>query len=152
MTVLAVLQNQWFREPDKVRAILQRTPQARRRIITYSLFAGCRTGQVLKAVFGDRCRDIVWEEASPEIGGKASSCFPADHAHLRAVMEDVKPDVVLAFGRIASSALVQLVPTGKLIVGPHPTARGDDVLARLRSMKAQLLDALAPTSTRSAKP
>jgi hypothetical protein len=121
MRLLAVLQNQWFHDPEKVRAILARTPQARRRLIHYSLFAGCRTGRVLKDVFGEeRCRTIVWEEASPEIGGKASSCFPADQAHLRAVLDDVKPDLVLAFGRIAGNALAELVPGAKLILGPHP--------------------------------
>ena len=60
MKLLAVLQNQWFHDPDKVRAMIARTPACRRRVITYSLFAGCRTGRVLKAVFGERCREIVW--------------------------------------------------------------------------------------------
>lgn len=45
MKILAVLQNQWFHDPEKVKAIIERTPKARRKIITYSLFAGCRTGR-----------------------------------------------------------------------------------------------------------
>jgi hypothetical protein len=139
MRLLAVLQNQWFHDPEKVRAILARTPQARRRLIHYSLFAGCRTGRVLKDVFGEeRCRTIVWEEASPEIGGKASSCFPADQAHLRAVLDDVKPDLVLAFGRIAGNALAELVPGAKLILGPHPTARQPDTMTKLRVMAGRI--------------
>lgn len=136
--ILAVLQNQWFHDPVKVRAILERTPAARRRIITYSLFAGCRTGQVLRQVFGDRCNAITWEEASPAIGGQSSSCFPADLVHLQALLNEVKPDIVLAFGRIASDALVQLVPASKLIIGPHPTARGANVLPQLHAMRARL--------------
>jgi hypothetical protein len=139
VTVLAVLQNQWFHNPDNVRAILARRPEARPRIIRYSLFAGCRTGQVLRQVFGDRCSSIIWEEASPQIGSRASSCFPADLVHLQAALDRVKPDVVLAFGRIASDALVQLIPAGgNLIIGPHPTARGAHVLEQLHAMRALL--------------
>lgn len=138
MKVLAVLQNQWFKDPDRVRATLERHPEARRRMIHFALFAGCRTGQVLKSVFGDRCKDIVWEEASPEIGGHASSVFPADPAHLAAVIDDVKPDAILAFGIVARKGLYGLFPVDRLIVGPHPTARGADVLEGLNAMRDQL--------------
>lgn len=141
MKILAVLQNQWFHNPEKVKAIIERTPKARRKIITYSLFAGCRTGRVLKQVFGDDCaRRFVWEEASREIGGHASSSFPADPAHLQAVLDEVHPDVVLAFGRIASDALAKLVPQDKLIAGPHPTARGPTTAAMLLAMRVCLLN------------
>ena len=134
-TVLAVLQNQWFHDPDRVKAILKRTPQARRKIIAYSLFAGCRTGRVLRETFGkERCRQIVWEEASREIGGHASSTFPADLTHLRAVLDEVRPSIVLGFGKIACDALACLVDGYDLVVGPHPTARGVDTLPRLRIM------------------
>jgi hypothetical protein len=51
--VLAFLQNQWFHDPDHVRGILERHPQARRRIIHYSLFAGCATGRMLKTALGE---------------------------------------------------------------------------------------------------
>lgn len=137
--VLAVLQNQWFRDPEKVKAIIARTPAARRKIITYSLFAGCRTGRVLRDVFGvERCRSIVWEEASPEIGGHASSVFPADTAHLRAVLDCVRPSIVLAFGKIACDALSRMVDGHDLVVGPHPVARGADTLPRLRIMASCL--------------
>ena len=139
MKVLAVLQNQWFHDPEKVKRIIERTPQARRKIITYSLFAGCRTGRVLREVFGkDRCREIVWEEASREIGGHASSAFPADPAHLRAVLAEVKPSIVLGFGKIACDGLAPLVDGYDLVVGPHPTARGADTLPRLRIMASCL--------------
>jgi len=79
--ILAVLQNQWFPDQDRVRAILLKTPESRRRILRYALFAGCRTGKVLKSVFGDRCDDIIWENASPQIGGRAASSFQADTQH-----------------------------------------------------------------------
>lgn len=138
MKILAVMQNQWFRDPEAVRRIMGKRPQWRRQLIARFLFAGCRSGRVLKSVFGERINEIVWEEASPEIGGHASSAFPADPVHLRAVLDDVKPDVVLAFGKIASNALLDLVPAEKLVVGPHPTARGPDVMPLLRAMQNQL--------------
>lgn len=139
MTVLAVLQNMWVNDPEKVKAALVRTPQARRRMIHYSLFAGCRTGVVLKAAFGEqRCREIVWEESTREIAGNPRDTFPPDLEHLRAVLAEVKPDVVLAFGRIASNALVGLVPGEKLVIGPHPTARQPDTRQRLAWMAEAL--------------
>lgn len=138
MKVLAVLQNQWFNDPDRVRATLARYPEARRRMIHFALFAGCKTGRILKAVFGARCNEIVWEEASPKIGGQASSVFPADRAHLQAVLADVKPDVVLGFGRIACDGLAGLVPDARLIIGPHPTARNSEVFAQLKNVAARL--------------
>ena len=138
MKLLAVLQNQWFHDPARVREILARRPELRRQFCHRALFAGCKTGQVLKSVFGPLCREIVWENASPQIGDFAASKFPADHLHLRAVLDEVKPDIVLAFGRIAGNALTALVPAEKLIIGPHPTARGADVLPRLREIRARL--------------
>lgn len=138
MKVLAILQNQYFNDPDRVRATLARHPEARRRMIHFALFAGCKTGRVLKAVFGARCNEIVWEEASPEIGGQASSVFPADRAHLQAVLADVNPDIVLGFGRIACDGLEGLVTPNKLIIGPHPTARHADAIAQLKKMAIRL--------------
>jgi hypothetical protein len=143
MKVLAVLQNMWVNDPEKVRASLARTPQARRRMICYSLFAGCRTGRVLKQVFGEDCsRRFVWEESTTEIAGNPRDTFPPDIDHLRRVLDEVKPDVVLAFGRIASAALSPMVPVEKLIIGPHPCARQGDTMNRLRTMAARL-DALS---------
>lgn len=100
---------------------------------------GCRTGQVLKSVFGETlCRRIIWEEASPEIGNHPTSAFPADVVHLNIVLEEINPDLVLAFGRIATDALEALVPKTILITGPHPTARGADTFSRLELMRNQL--------------
>lgn len=139
MKILAVLQNMWVKDPESVRRMIERTPQVRRRLIRYSLFAGCRTGRVLKNVFGEnRCKEIVWDESTREIAGNPRDIFPPDLSHLSALIAEVKPDVVLAFGRIASAALTPIVPAEKLIVGPHPTARQGDTMQRLRNMAARL--------------
>lgn len=151
MIVLAVLQNMWVNDPEKVKAMLARTPQARRRMICYSLFAGCRTGRVLKQVFGDDCsRRFVWDESTTEIAGNPRDTFPPDLEHLRRVLDEVRPDVVLAFGRIASSALARVVPEEKLLMGPHPTARQPDTLQRLKAM-AETLNARTSTTIRKEK-
>lgn len=149
MKVLAFLQNQWFNDPEKVRAMIARQPAVRRRLIHYSLFAGCRTGLILKAGLGeDWCRKIVWEEASPEIGGEASSVFPADHVHIQKVIEEVHPDVILALGKVASDAVNSLCPIRNLpkrctiINVIHPTARGFDTVSLLRDARA-ILEKLA---------
>ncbi len=141
-TILAIMQNQWFKDPDRIRIILDRGLKRglkRHDFIMRTLFMGCKSGRVLKSVFGETlCRNIIWEEASPNIGGHAASAFPADINHLQSVLEEINPDIVLAFGRIASDALVPLVPESMLIIGPHPTARGSDTLPRLKTMRIHL--------------
>jgi hypothetical protein len=149
MKVLAVMQNQWFRDPEAVRRIVERRPQWRRQLIARFLFAGCKSGRVLKAAFGERINEIVWEEASREIGGESSACFPADIAHLRATLDEVKPDIVLGFGKVACDALAGLVDGHDLVVGPHPVARGQDTLPRLRNM-ADCLENMIRNRTSSA--
>lgn len=145
MRVLAILQNQWFNDPDGVRKMLARhnddpvmKEKVRRRLITYALFAGCRTGRILKKVFGKWTDEIIWEESSREIGSKASSCFPPDREHLAAVIAKEKPNVVIAFGKNALTGIENLFPAERLLIAPHPTARGADILPRLRAARMEL--------------
>lgn len=140
MKVLAVLQNQWFKDPDRVRAILERNPHLRRPFCARALFAGCQTGRVLRRILGKEwCARIIWENASPQIGGVSSAAFPADLKYLQAVIDEVKPDIILAFGRIATNALQQLVPPRMLLVAPHPTARRYDLtVPKIEAMRAYL--------------
>jgi hypothetical protein len=133
MKVLAFLQNQWVNEPEKVVAMIARTPKVRPRLIKYALFQSL-TGHRLKQVFGDECLEWEWDNASPQIGSHSASCFPADPEHIKAVLEEHKPDVVLTFGKVASDALKKTCDNFKLIVGPHPAARKDDILAKLEEM------------------
>ncbi len=118
LRVVAFLQCQWFKDPERVRQTYARHPgeDFRRRFIATTLFMGCLTGRRLAAVFGPReSRDpvaaadwtgqIVWEETSREIGGEASSFFPPDLDHMSEVLRSVVPCVVLAFGAPARAAL-----------------------------------------------
>lgn len=124
MKALAFLQNMWVRDPDRVRALIEKYGERYRdRLIHFALFNGCLTGRRLKAAFGARlCSEIIWEEASPEIACEASGCPPADPAHIRAALERHSPDVVLCFGKIATDA-VRPLWKGALIIAPHPAAR-----------------------------
>lgn len=143
MTVLAIMQNQWFKNPERVRRMFARHPEQRERIVEIFLFAGCKSGRVLKQVFGATlCGAIIWEEASTYIGDKASSVFHADYDHLRRVVHKHDPKVVLAFGKVASGAVGCILPAHKIIAGPHPAARQPDTLERLRVMRERLEERL----------
>lgn len=94
------------------------------------------------ALHPDICRLIWWENASPRWGWYSGQKFPADYAHIRGLLKSHSPEVVLAFGRVASDALKQIriadAGSWQLIVGPHPAARGSDVPHRLVEMRVRL--------------
>lgn len=143
--VLGIMQNQWFKDPERVRRMLSAPtadPKLRRRLIAYSLFAGCKSGRVLRKTLGTEwCERILWDEASLEIGGHAASVFPADLLHIRALIDREKPSLVVAFGKIAVDAVFALdgaMPP--LLAAPHPAARQPDTEVRLRAIRATLDD------------
>lgn len=144
MKVLAFLQNQWFRDPDRARDFLTRRPELRHSFLRRSLFAGCKTGRVLKAALGEEwCSKIVWEEASPEIGGQAAAAFPADTQHILDVIVREQPAVILTLGKIATEAVaslcpIHLTPPAMVITGPHPAARNADTLNLIRDVRERL--------------
>ena len=153
MKVVAFLQCQWFRDPERVRGIIERrtaqelagngdgmtAAQVREEYISYFLFAGCLTGKRLRAALGEEWKDrIVWEEVSREIGGKSSSCFPAYLEHIHDVIARHQPRTVIAFGKVASDALRSIEFNGILLHAPHPTARFPDVMDRLREVRFKL--------------
>ena len=137
MKILAFLQNQWVRDPKRLMAMIERTPAARERFLKYALFQSF-TGHRLEQVFGEECMGWNWDNASPQIGSHASSCFPPDPEHIKSVLDKHEPDVVLAFGRVAEKALRSIGGDFKLISGPHPAARGADVISRLECMAQEL--------------
>jgi hypothetical protein len=143
--VVAFLQNMWFKDPVGVKRIFDKRPELREELISRFLFMGCMTGRRLRKAFPEETIDqIVWEEVSREFGGKASSCFEPDEAHIRGVLEKHKPGIVLTFGKIAEKPLRKIHREGvawELLVGPHPAARHgtvtkelDDVAYRLKRL------------------
>lgn len=145
MKIVAFLQCQWVLNPDRVAQIYAHratTPELRADLNARFLFAGSLTGNRLWAIFGAKaCDSIIWEESSTEIAGKSAGVFPADPHHIHAVIGHFRPDVILAFGRVATDAMEKLVPAGaKLISGPHPAARRLTVVDELREMARQLAE------------
>ncbi|HET7229984.1 MAG TPA: SWIM zinc finger family protein [Longimicrobium sp.] len=143
LPVLGLLQNGWYRNPERVAQLFARRPEARRDMIASLLFAGCTTGRRLRSHLGSLCDHITWEEASPRIGGESGACFPADAAHIRAALADVRPLVVVAFGRVAQDGMRQVAEfTGTVIEAPHPAARHPGTQDGLHAASRVLLKAV----------
>ena len=150
MTIVAFLQNQYFHNPQKARDLYDRNPELRERLNRQFLFAGCVAGRRLERAFGyDSCQQIIWEEISPEIGGQSNSIFPADQIHINRVISKHQPNIILAFGNPAVTALrkwqstvameLPVKPMPILLCGPHPTARYPDICQQLADMADELI-------------
>lgn len=138
MRIVAFLQNQWFKDPEGVKAMFAEHPERRERYIEAFLFMGCLTGRRLKSVFGeDLCDGIIWEEASREVGGKSQSLFAADRQHMMAVIRKHNPTVILCFGKIAAEGVKSLPIEIPVIYGPHPAARSG-ATEGLQQMRSEL--------------
>lgn len=143
--IMAFLQNQWFRDPERVKQIRQRPEWAERPRHDWNrtwLFFGCLTGRRLQAALGEElCQTIIWEEISPKISGTSAGRFPADFNHIKQCLEEHPPTLVLAFGRPAADALAAVQfelqqakqPIWQLRTCCHPTARGAGVVERLNA-------------------
>lgn len=160
MVILVFLQNQWFNDPERVKQMYEEHPEHRQRYIASFLFMGCPTGRTLEACWGEKlCEQVVWEESSPEICGKASACPPADLGHMLNAIIKFRPDVVVTLGAIATNGFLACTeqfgqdrfkdcelliksqePAMRFlaITGPHPTARKEDPRPRLRQIGQRL--------------
>ena len=147
--VVAFLQNMWFKEPERAKKILDKyvkNGDGREMFIRDMLFMKCLTGRRLMQAFGeDRCMEIIWEEASQEIGGHSSSKFAYDPLHMAEVIRKHKPDVILCFGVVAREGLLRArEKLGNLrhcpiICGPHPASRSATIAKDLANV-AKCLD------------
>lgn len=136
--ILGLLQNQWVREPGRIKAALDRRPPEQRRKLLARLLFQSHSGQRLQAAFGKWVDQIEWENASPVIGSRSSANPAPDLGHIRGVLADVNPDIVLAFGQRAATAMARVMYDGVLIRGPHPAARHSAVTAELAGMCSKL--------------
>ncbi len=156
-TVLAFLQNMWFKDPDRMKTIYakyverEEPGKGRARFIRDFLFFGCLTGKRLRQAFGeDECMDFIWEEASPEMGGHSSSSFSHDPIHIADAIKLHQPKVVLVFGKIAQAgvveaqakSLIESSPPWQYLYGPHPAARHATVMNELHQMNDKLKEIL----------
>ena len=124
--------------------------KGRQRFIRDFLFFGCLTGKRLdtafEPVFGSEWRwRIVWEEAHKDWGAVSNATFGYDVDHMRNVMAQYKPDVVMLFGKVAvdgfRAAALHEETDKRLVVieAPHPAARGSNVVENLKRTAAKLL-------------
>jgi hypothetical protein len=86
-----------------------------------------RSGQRLD-VFARAAGDgveIYFDNTTPIVGATPDSIVAADLDHVRAVVERERPDVVVAFGRLATAALdaAGISATLPTLALPHPAAR-----------------------------
>lgn len=141
MKVLAFLQNSWFKDPPRMQRQLETTFKGDREKFNATwLFFGCTTGKRLNAALGDYwCDRIIWQEASPLIAGFASGSFPADVEHMQECINRHKPDVVIAFGKIAENGLKECrFKKCQLVISCHPAARHASVCDDLAAVRKKL--------------
>ncbi len=149
MKTVAFLQNQWFKNPERIARMYEgNTLDQRCRRDQMFLFYRCLTGRRLRHAFGEEVclgRDIVWANASPKIGGKSSAKFPADPEHMLSILEYFNPKIVITFGAIAQDgwkevcrqSVFELYEPLNHLHGPHPAARHSAVISELRSIADQ---------------
>lgn len=135
MVVLGLLQNQWVRDPERLRALYARQPDQRRRYIGMLLFWGCLSGKRLRQALGDWCEQIIWENVSPEITSRPDVQIVGDPIHVKKAIIEVRPDLIIAFGAVARQTLYSVVCKVKIIGAPHPANRGADTMTRLRAVR-----------------
>lgn len=121
--ILAFLQNCWFPRDTRLDYIHRYLSDDvfRRRVLSRGW-----TGHRLINAFGEKMySEIIWENASIEVGDHSSHCGEPDLEHVRCMIEKHNPDLILTFGRVAFGS-VNLVNNGKIPVmsTKHPSARG----------------------------
>jgi len=133
----------WVRDPERTKAAIARHGESYRRMfMRYALFAGCKTGRVLRSTFGDDLLEhIEFEETTRQIAGDAKTIFPADIEHIRNALTEHAPIVVITFGKIAQDAVAPLW-SGNIIKAHHPASRHPDTAQNLRLAVAQLREFL----------
>lgn len=150
MKILAILQNQWFKDPEGARRIYAESNHPRHRLNARFLFRSSKSGRVLKAGFADLCDMIIWEEASPEIGGFSSAKFKPDPKHIAEVIKEHEPTIIITFGRLAQEGeqkarkLLEKKELPKLtIFVPHPASRDKTVVSKYKAIAEELRRILA---------
>lgn len=150
--VLCLLQNQWFKDPERAKKLLKTHQkheggywEGRYRFIRDMLFMGCLTGKRIEAAFGKELCDyggMIFEEASPEIHGDPRHSPEPDKDHVMHALQYYQPGVLVVLGKTAEQAALPMFydppPSAypyfyktKIIIAPHPAARGLKVFSEL---------------------
>ncbi len=140
--ILGLLQNQWAKDPARMKALLERHPTERYKVIGM-LLAFSASGRHLRRVFGAMMERIIWDNVSPVIAPAPNACPPPDLVHVCQVLRSVQPDIVIAFGRNAQVVMRQQSWSGCVICAPHPASRQAGVHEKLVGARDRLLGCIA---------
>lgn len=118
MQVLGLLQNAWAKDTKRVEEVMMRF--GRRATVTRLLMRS-KSGQVLRKRLPDWYNRIEYENSSPRVLSRADAYGTVDLAHVRNVIANIKPAVIIAFGNVAKSAMTRLGwNDGVVIITQHP--------------------------------
>lgn len=118
--IVAFLQNAWFFQHTPQAVIDRYLSDARYRAL---ILSRSHTGKRLVRTFGaELFCSINWQESTNKIGYVSSAKFPADPIHIKEVLKELQPELVLAFGGVAGPALLRHWD-GPIISLPHPSGR-----------------------------
>ena len=132
MSVVALLQNPWFK-PDTAQYVIDnyRTNQGyRRRVLQLS-----KTGKMLSQAFDKKFSEIYWDNANPNHATHSAGALPPDMDHIKNILIEQKPRIVLCFAATARGAMSYLKEHQASLPGlfslapieyeycPHPASR-----------------------------
>lgn len=147
VTVLAIMQNQWFKDPKRWEDLHAKWPERRQELIARALWMGCKTGRVLQQILGEEwCERIIWEEASMRIGPRSYSAFPPDIDHIRNIIARFNPGFLVTFGKVAEKGVKIVRANCPIHHAPHPAARHTSVLSEIQTVRRLLDNLTTPTS------
>lgn len=137
--ILCFLQNMWVHNRARVLEMIRRHgPEFRLNFMRRSLFRGCKTGRVLRQVFGPvLLNEITFEETTMDIADNPRTLLPVQPDHIRAALALHQPGVVLTLGMIARDAVKPFL-TVRHVHGLHPASRHSDTIPSLKRTAAEL--------------
>lgn len=85
--------------------------------------------------------EVHIRNASPLVGKNADSNFPPQPLYLKHEIEQIEPDIILACGKNAREAIMELELDCYVVKMPHPAFRqlSDNMLRRVRRKIEKLL-------------
>lgn len=155
MKILAILQNTWAKDPDRVHALLVRNQDRRHEVVARLLFAsGCLTGRRILTVFGDMLKEHDWtfENASTVVTGNSGGRPPHNVQHICGAIGRYRPDALIVFGSSAQRAIQEIRAAKKgaafqlppVVECVHPALQKPGWLSQMVTARAKLEEILKP--------
>lgn len=126
MKVVAFLQNAWFPPDTRLEIICKyiSDDRFRRRVLAKGY-----SGKRIIKIFGEKLfNTIIWNNVSLEVGAKSDHCGKPDLEHVESVVKIHRPQLILAFGKVAENTLRFLYKQDRIknvviLSTKHPNAR-----------------------------